>query len=251
MRIHRGLVLVISLGIVHCSSGRTGSSSDNGSSDNGSNVKVGDVCIPTNELDPAFSGFHVTEETIEKGAPACGDGVCLVNHFQGRVTCPEGQKAPTPCSGPSDVTSCGAGASCVQAGGAFVCHTPGACQTPNLNEPGNQGKACCVPDTDTPVTTAVCGQCSPVSSRNSTYAVYCSCRCGPPEGEPEDENADYCKCPAGFECHEIRKNLGIGDPDLPGKYCIRQGSAYIMEQMCGQVSGFYNSQTCKGFSTGS
>ena len=30
-------------------------------------------------------------------------------------------------------------------------------------------------------------------------AVYCSCRCGPPDGETPD-GSEYCACPSGFEC---------------------------------------------------
>lgn len=291
------IAIFMSLGLLQCSADRRSSSGD---STGGDAAFVGDPCIPTNESDPSFTGFRINDETIETGAPACGGGVCLVNHFQGRVSCPLGQAPSLGCTGPDDM-SCGAGATCVVAAtlspgcdpasadkGAsqcagfgnicnpkfkvctcaqsadcptgsycaasssphvctrYVCHTAGDCQSAGADESQNEGKACCLPGTDTPVTSAVCGQCKGDSNRDAEKAVYCSCRCGPADGQPPEDNADFCKCPSGFECQEIRPNLGIGDPALTGKYCIRAGSVYQDEQQCSLVKGYFNSQICKG-----
>lgn len=278
-----GLISVVAVGIlpIACQSGG-----------------VGDPCIPEDEYNPQFAGFKVTEENIESRSFQCQTRICLVNHFQGRVSCPLGQLPPTACSGPGDDALCMGGkcmeaatlspdcnpdaddkgaSACAGFGGVcnaakracecgqtadcpngsycdattkecktYVCHTPGNCQIGDGSEEDNTGKACCVPGTDTPIAAPVCGQCNQDSTRDAEKAVYCSCRCGVAEGEPEDENFNFCECPSGFECKEIRKNVGLGDKQITGKYCIKLGSEFKSEQDCGQVKGYFNSQQCKG-----
>jgi hypothetical protein len=54
--------------------------------------------------------------------------------------------------------------------------------------------------------------------------VYCSCRCDGP-----DKNARYCKCPSGYSCTDLIKDLGItlaGRTQLAGSYCIKEGTAF-------------------------
>lgn len=269
---------------------------------------VGDPCIPEDEYNPDFAGFKVTEENIESRSFQCQTRICLVNHFQGRVSCPLGQSEPTPCNGLDDTSTCGTDAKCVAAAtlspdcdptrddkgasqcagfgnvcdaklkactcvgtadcptGSFcdasngpdnphvcksyVCHVAGDCQIGDAEESKNTGKACCVPGTDTPVSSSVCGQCADDSNRNADDSVYCSCRCGVAEGEPPDENFNFCECPNGFVCEEIRKNVGLGDKQITGKYCIKQGTVFESEQKCGQVKGYYNSGQCKGIGIG-
>src|SRR6187549_2052480 len=71
---------------------------------------VGDPCTPEDEYNPDFAGFKVTEENIESRSFQCATRICLVNHFQGRVSCPLGQDAldvgglRKSCSGPADVS---------------------------------------------------------------------------------------------------------------------------------------------------
>jgi hypothetical protein len=88
-----------------------------------------------------------------------------------------------------------------------------------------------------------------VSQRDADHAVYCSCRCGLAEGEdpdaPENANFNFCECPKGYVCEEIRKNVGLGDKQISGKYCIKEGTAYVDENSCGEVQGFHAS-FCKG-----
>jgi hypothetical protein len=62
-----------------------------GDSEGGSSKHVGEPCTTGDESKPAFRGFGVEEVSVEGVNPACGRGVCLVNHFQGRVSCPYGQ----------------------------------------------------------------------------------------------------------------------------------------------------------------
>lgn len=262
---------------------------------------VGDPCIPEDEYSPQFAGFKVTEENIESRSFQCQTRICLVNHFQGRVSCPAGQLEPTHCNGPGDNVSClnlGNDFKCVEAASlspsctvetqesdcngfgkrcnpqgnfcecaaitdcpqdgvtycdaaskqckTYVCHKEGNCQIPGAKD--NTNKACCVPGTDTPVSEPVCGQCGAKSTRNADQAVYCSCRCGVAEGEADDPNFNFCDCPTGYKCEEIRKNVGLGDKQITGKYCIKESTKFVSETQtpCGEVTGYYDPQQCKG-----
>ena len=297
---------------------------------------VGDPCTPEDEYNTQFAGFKVQEENIESRSFQCSTRICLVNHFQGRVSCPQGQTTTDiqSCGGPTD-TSCGAGAKCVesqtlapectcdinkpgdclaQCSGiqgtscdpklkvcgctmstmvnnvlfscaladpnckgktclavlkSYLCHKPNNCQSASATDNGG-GKQCCVPGTDTPVGVTVCGQCDTSSHRNAADAVYCSCRCCPkccddPSVTAEDKTAGrceldktlcgtacdpnfhYCNCPTGFSCSEIRKNVGLGDAQLTGSYCIKENSAYNKNpSSCGSVKGNADTANCAG-----
>jgi hypothetical protein len=260
---------------------------------------VGDPCIPEDEYNPQFAGFKVTEENIESRSFQCQTRICLVNHFQGRVSCPFGQPAlgkadgrkrescgpQQPCTNAGDkcveaatlAPDCTSNDECKTFGGvcnkegkfcectsascpdgffcdakskqckSYVCHKPGACQTTGSKDAADKDKDCCIPGTDTPVVDSVCGQCDSKSNRNADDAVYCSCRCGVAEGQPDDPNFNFCTCPTGYECKEIRKNVGISDPQITGKYCIKQNTAYDSAKatQC-QVSGYFSSEQCEG-----
>ena len=54
---------------------------------------VGDPCTPEDEYSPTFSGFAISEVNTESRSFQCQSRLCLVNHFQGRVSCPYGQTA--------------------------------------------------------------------------------------------------------------------------------------------------------------
>jgi hypothetical protein len=282
---------------------------------------VGDPCTPELEYQAGFAGFNVAEEYTESRSFQCSTRICLVNHFQGRVSCPQGQAAPTAC-GPGQAT-CAAGQDCVAADvyapscstslpcpdgltcndsvcvcpaagvapvmvnqvqyscakygttssvvlQSFVCHEKGACQTVAAGTTkANEGKECCLPGTDTPVDVSVCGQCSPTSGRNGDDAVYCSCRCCAPccEGTstPSPTNPcstdkstcgpacqsdfNYCSCPSGFMCSNISQNLGLGDANLAGAYCIKTGTAFVSDALCGDVVGYTGDSSCFGTGT--
>jgi hypothetical protein len=51
---------------------------------------LGEPCVPSDERRPDFSGFASSDVSIDTNA-GCNSNVCLVNHFQGRVSCPYGQ----------------------------------------------------------------------------------------------------------------------------------------------------------------
>ena len=262
---------------------------------------IGDPCVPGDERYAAAAGARLSEVVLEDHFAACNSGICLVNHFQGRVSCPLGQEAPASCTGPSD-TSCGSGSSCVATGNTgpycdstapdsaapqcgsgvcnaqrntckcsndtecpsdtvcdpdsrectrYICRNPGGCQSADATDAENAGKSCCAEGTSAPVSEAVCGQCQEESRRTAENAVYCSCRCGPADGTPPDGSA-YCACPGGFECSEVLPDVGLGDGQLAGKYCIKQGTAFVTPPgglpdptQCGEVSGYLGS-SCEG-----
>lgn len=301
---------------------------------------IGDPCIPEDEYNAAFAGFKLTEENIESRSFQCSTRICLVNHFQGRTSCPEGQDVPKVCipsnlmnpgkdSGncakllddvkttamcveadviapdcvpPADCSTskdcasgtCGPnkkctdpcpsglacdpnrkvcacssaamapeGYACVPSNSAdknsvnvlksFVCHKPGNCQVAGAGSAANKGKDCCVPGTDTPTTSLVCGQCGKedenkrkVSTRSADQSVYCSCRCGIAEGALPEDDFNFCECPTGFSCSEVRPSVGIGDRLTTGKYCVKEGTEYKRAALgeCDGVTGFSDDKTC-------
>ena len=319
MRVRRAIVIAVSIGLSQCSSEDTP----------GGGVEVGAPCTPSLEKDPRFAGFKITETTLEAGAPECGGGVCMVNHFQGRVSCPLGQPEPADASGlPGCVPetdsqghavegqgSCLAGDVCKEVGSlspacdpgqggdmqclatgvgtkcnaegfcecatnadclatnvphafcdaatrrcvVYACRGPGGCQEAGRMTTENAGKACCLPGAGSPLMTPVCGQCrgseAQESERRADRAVYCTCRCGVADGQPDEPDFDFCTCPDGFECSEIRPYAGVGDRTLTGKFCIKAGTAYRPdEDQCGFVDGYWSSGdaglSCAGVRSG-
>jgi hypothetical protein len=147
----------------------------------------GRPCISSDERQPFFSGYEVTEVSLEPPSDGCLGDICLVNHFQGRVTCPYGQ---------SDVEAKGNGTRPE----SELCHIgPGS-------GPGSR------------VAVAVNAQ---LERRRPVDAVYCTCRCAGP-----DPSAKYCECPAGFECIEVVPPPLLGASEYEGSYCLKSGTAY-------------------------
>ena len=276
---------------------------------------VGDPCIPEDEYDPQFPGFTLSLENIESRSFQCQTRICLVNHIQGRVSCPLGQAAPTACGvlqGDGSVAAiaktdpnfpCDTGEDCIETvaiaqdcdpGAANTCPPPGSCnkdgkfcecQPANLQTPPAAGyicdtkshqfrsfvchkknncqqigasvtkncdngtpKDCCVPGTDQPVATEVCGQCN--GDRSAEQAVYCSCRCDVAPGQPKDPNFNFCSCPTGFSCSAIRPFEGLGDPELAGSYCVKTGTEFKDEATasasCSVAGHIGGSASCTG-----
>lgn len=56
---------------------------------------VGDPCTPEDEYNPTFAGYDPKEVNVESKSFQCETRVCLVNHFQGRVSCKYGQLMAT------------------------------------------------------------------------------------------------------------------------------------------------------------
>ena len=149
---------------------------------------VGDPCTPEDEYQQNFNGFQVTETNVESRSFQCETRLCLVNHFQGRVSCRLGQADPM---------------------------TSG--MTPRCAIPGTKPAS---PDIGDNINVEVPPQ---LVERQTDQAVYCSCRCNGP-----DKNARYCECPEGFKCEPLVDDLKIpgGGGQLAGSYCIRNGSEY-------------------------
>lgn len=273
---------------------------------------VGDPCVPEDEYKEDFSGFTLNDEFIESRSFQCKTRICLVNHFQGRVSCEKGQAPPKFCDFAKNNdemanSDCESGETCEKAGAIFTDCDPTPCNESganpnNCNDPGTDRNPACsegvcdpdgkfcqcnpaeqafcpdgyscdnetaqcvtavctvtegegsedkcfVPGTKVPIATSVCAQCS---SRPAADTVYCSCRCGIADGEKEDpdDNFNFCECPEGFVCSEVRPNVGLGDVQLTGKYCIKDGTEYIDETKtsCGPVvtDGFLDTSQCDG-----
>ena len=164
---------------------------------------VGDPCTPEDEYQQIFNGFQVTETNVESRSFQCETRLCLVNHFQGRVSCRLGQSsaAGAPYSDPPNNTA-------PNPDWKPQCSIPGtAVDRVNRNSADN-------------INVEVKPQ---LSNRQTDKAVYCSCRCDGP-----NKNARYCECPEGFQCEPIVANLEITKTagQLAGSYCIRSGSKY-------------------------
>ncbi|MGH7271440.1 MAG: hypothetical protein ACREJ3_13505 [Polyangiaceae bacterium] len=159
---------------------------------------VGDPCTPEQEYDPMFLGYDFHEVGVEPGSFQCLTRLCLVNHFQGRVTCPYGQEAANTTYSQAASTK-----------GNPVPMSPATapCNTPGLH-------------------TSVSGQVLPqCTDRPANSTVYCSCRCADLNGQTA--NGNFCTCPDGFSCTPLVTSLGAGaDQQLVGSYCIKSGTAY-------------------------
>jgi len=148
---------------------------------------IGDPCVPEDEYQRSFGGFDVNEVNVETRSFQCETRTCLVNHFQGRVTCPYGQSEEDLSLPPDDARRC--------------------------RLPGRSG----VSESD-----AVSVMVKPERlDRLARDAVYCSCRCDGP-----DKNVHYCDCPNGFSCAKLIDDLGFGPNELTGSYCVRDGTKF-------------------------
>lgn len=181
---------------------------------------VGDPCTPEDEYSQAFLGFAEGEVSVEDDSFQCRTRLCLVNHFQGRVSCPYGQNA--------DGTNI---MGTVQCNGNST--SPAGCCTPGILQPVNGID----PNTGTfsdPVNMAkVLPQCS---NRTAADAVYCSCRCANVAGQTND-GFNYCTCPSGFTCTQLVSSIGGNENQgLTGAYCIKNGTAFDPNQACPECS---------------
>jgi hypothetical protein len=160
---------------------------------------IGDPCTPEQEYNVDFNGFDYKQVSVESKSFQCQTRLCLVNHFQGRVSCAYGQDATgAPLSGDK------------------ACNVPGT----DSKVAGNQS--------DKNTLAAVQPQCT---DRTSDKAVYCSCRCQNVDGKTDD-GAVYCACPDGFKCTQLVASTGIGNEGLTGGYCVKNGTQYNASNVC-------------------
>jgi len=61
---------------------------------------VGTPCFPGAERTHDFNGFALSEVGFEFGSPECASNTCLINHVQGRASCPYGQTAEEAANAP-------------------------------------------------------------------------------------------------------------------------------------------------------
>ena len=183
-------------------------------------------CTPDEEYDPTFQGFSIQDVSVESKSYVCLSRLCLVNHFQGRVTCPYGQTAPN--MGPT-------GPAGAAVNSQYGCGIPGTVPNTNASN-GALGYASSAQVTASNVTVAGCsaGQVpaqavgtggSSASNRTANQAVYCSCRCENVQGNTNDGDV-YCTCPENYTCTQLVTSIGAGDTGLTGGYCILNGTAY-------------------------
>jgi len=52
---------------------------------------LGAPCLPEDEISLDFVGHDEFDASVITDTPECDSGVCVVNHFRGRVSCPYGQ----------------------------------------------------------------------------------------------------------------------------------------------------------------
>ena len=168
---------------------------------------VGDPCVPEDEYGETFQGFSVAEVNVESRSFSCVTRICLVNHFQGRVSCPYGQTDETAelCAPAADTN----------APGSAACADPNAPEyKTSCRKPGADGL-----ERDE----RIIGKVEPqFADRQADDAVYCSCRCDGP-----DAGARYCEdVPDGFSCEKLVDDIGLGKGQLAGSYCVKSGTEY-------------------------
>jgi hypothetical protein len=178
-----------------------------------SSTGVGDPCVPEQEYNPTFLGFDYHEVSVESKSFQCQTRLCLVNHFQGRVSCVYGQTV--------DGTPVSPVPACPQGGNAGCC-TPGVPQ-PVTGPVDANGMPL-----DMTFKKRILGQCN---LRTADKAVYCSCRCANINGQTND-GANYCTCPDGFACTQLLSSIGSGNEGLTGAYCVKTHTEYDPNQMC-------------------
>jgi hypothetical protein len=174
---------------------------------------VGDPCTPEDEYLTGFSGFSKSEVNVESRSFQCETRVCLVNHFQGRVSCPYGQ-VEDPDAVDSGLSTC---MGTLEHRNSVECQPGGDLHRKSCQVPTRDGSAW-----EDRVVPAVDPQ---LQNRQAVDTVYCSCRCGGPEGA-DDGGASFCECPSGFVCEPLVDDMGLGKGNLAGSYCVKQGTTY-------------------------
>jgi hypothetical protein len=204
---------------------------------------VGDPCIPEQEYQTCFPGFQIGEVNVESKSFQCQTRLCLVNHFQGRVSCPYGQTAGSDelSSPPFDMKSpnnCGSGVvGCAE--GSTTAGCPPKQYYPGATYPSGSTPTCSIPggatvlggnttlEAEYQVKVAVPPQ---VFDRNTAEAVYCSCRCANEMGQTNDGSV-YCQCPDNYTCTQLVSSIGGNlDNGLVGGYCMKNNTGYQTSQ---------------------
>ncbi len=161
---------------------------------------IGDPCTPEQEYSATFAGFSSQEVSTEGESFQCQTRLCLVNHFQGRVSCPYGQDSM----------------------GHAIAPATAGCVTPGIGTPVSGALNASGGPADPKAAKTVKAQCL---DRTADKTVYCSCRCA--DINNNSQGGNFCKCPDGFACTQLVSALSaMGDQGLTGAYCIKAGTAY-------------------------
>jgi hypothetical protein len=128
-----------------------------------SDANFGAPCIPRSESNPEFGGYSPGTVEWDRKTLMCGGDACIVDHFQGRASCPYGQTE-------SEIKS-------------LASSDPARCRATFLTG-GISADPVVVPVAPQKV------------GRRAEDAIYCSCECN---GPPVVGQA-YCACPTGFAC---------------------------------------------------
>jgi hypothetical protein len=182
---------------------------------------VGDPCTPEEEYDPSFLGFNYKEVNVESRSFQCQTRLCLVNHFQGRVSCPYGQS--TTGAPPMGAGTC-------DSNNMYGCCIPGIPDGVTGVIPGQSMPAlpCGAKGNTGPCGAEVQPQCV---DRTAADAVYCSCRCANINGQTND-GSNYCTCPDGFTCTQLVSSIGASNEGLTGAYCVKNNTQYDPNSSC-------------------
>jgi hypothetical protein len=118
---------------------------------------VGAPCVPDEEKSPQFEGSSAETISLGNNNPGCASRSCVINHFQGRVTCPYGQSASG--QGPDGTPGCKAAGACdpvtVEVSEQLTCRTAAeavycSCRCANVDGKTDDGATYCTcPDTMT------------------------------------------------------------------------------------------------------
>jgi hypothetical protein len=89
----------------------------------------------------------------------------------------------------------------------------------NANRPDPPNTQCYLPGSSSVADQIEVPVAAQLADRRPEDAVYCSCRCNGP-----DPNANYCECPSGYVCQELIDDIGLGNRQLTGSYCVKDGT---------------------------
>ncbi|MCC6525527.1 MAG: hypothetical protein IT373_22950 [Polyangiaceae bacterium] len=247
---------------------------------------VGEACTPAEEQRGDFAGYSITE-VVDAQSPDCASGFCLVNHFQGRVSCPRGQAAATRCTTDAECTppdtctvanefappcdpaqtvagqnpACSSGM-CDEAGGYCACGAPSDCPLVGGYTcdvaPGASSGVCRARVCSSPARTDRC-----YLPGTDTPVVVDVCGQCAADGLRDAAGAVYCSCRCGAlagedpsadfcECpagYGCHKVLASPGTGGPsGMFCIKEGSTYTGDAQCGTLpAGHHNAVQCAGW----
>jgi hypothetical protein len=159
---------------------------------------VGDPCTPEDEYNQTFSGYSPTEVNVESKSFQCETRLCLVNHFQGRVSCKYGQTTAQAMA-----------------------------TTPPCHVPGNDKLGIGTPSAPVEVTPQL-------KARQADAAVYCSCRC---DGPDSNARYCKCPSGYACEHLVDQLTIPGAKGQLAGSYCVRDGTEYDKTQLGTNCSG--------------